>query len=110
MAVCDWCISILAVVVNDWRISILIVLTIRCFLTSSSEAMSFQKGQECISNLRSSAPIHLITFSYFSGALTYKLHRPRNNAPPRRSYQCETCLLETVRETCVAGSVKLQDT
>ena len=29
VAVCDWCISILAVVVNDWRTSILIVLT-RC--------------------------------------------------------------------------------
>ena len=27
VAVCDWCISILAVVVNDWRILILIVLT-----------------------------------------------------------------------------------
>ena len=27
MAVCDWCISILAVVVNDWRILILTVMT-----------------------------------------------------------------------------------
>ena len=32
VAVCDWYISILAVVVNDWRISIPIVLTRRCSL------------------------------------------------------------------------------
>ena len=27
VAVCDWCISILAVVVNDWKTSFLVVLT-----------------------------------------------------------------------------------
>ena len=32
LAVCDWCISILAMVVNGWRISILIVLTKSCSL------------------------------------------------------------------------------
>ena len=32
VAVCDWCISILAVAVNDWRIAILIVLTRSCSL------------------------------------------------------------------------------
>ena len=34
VAVCEWCISILAVVVNDWGISILIVLTRSCSLMS----------------------------------------------------------------------------
>ena len=36
VAVCDWCISILAVVVNDWRLSILIVLTKKLFSHESA--------------------------------------------------------------------------
>ena len=36
MAVGDWCISILAVVVNDWKILILIVLTDCCLIVGIS--------------------------------------------------------------------------
>ena len=55
LAVCDWCISILVVVVNDWRISILIVLTRSCSLTSLLWYRS-----AVVLNFNSTIPIYIV--------------------------------------------------
>ena len=61
MPFCDWCISIVAVVVNDWRISILIVLTRSCSLTSPlwyrSSVVLFDRRRPPFWNFNSAIPI-----------------------------------------------------
>ena len=64
MAVCDWCISILAVVVNDLMISILIVLTRSCLLTSPlwyrSAVVLFDRRHPPFWNFNSPIPIDIV--------------------------------------------------
>ena len=63
VAVCDCCILILAMVVNDWRISILIVLTRSCSLTSPlwyrSAVVLFDRRPPPFWNLNSAIPIDI---------------------------------------------------
>ena len=64
MACCDWCISILAVVVNDWRILILVVLTRSCSLTSplwyQSAVALFDHRDPPFWNFNSIIPIDIV--------------------------------------------------
>ena len=64
MAVCGWCISILTVVVNDWRILILIVLTRSCSLMSPlwyrSAIVLFDCRHPPFWNFDSAVPIDIV--------------------------------------------------
>ena len=62
VTVCDRCILILAVVVNDWRISILIVLTRSCSLTSPLYRLlcRFDRRHPPFWNFNSDIPIDIV--------------------------------------------------
>ena len=64
VVVCDWCISILAVVVNDWRILILNALTRSCSLTSplwyQLTVVLFDRRHPPFWNSNSAIPIDIV--------------------------------------------------
>ena len=64
MGVGDWCISILAVVVNDWRISIPTVLTRRCSPTRlwfGSAVVFFDRMHTRSRNFNSAISIDIVS-------------------------------------------------